>query len=85
MLAKIIQDGLRKHGFHILETKITQNWTRIRLLQGAIINVYRTPKILDQGKSVFESAEKLRSSLNKCSPRSGLRFGRLHNAAAKQS
>ena len=53
MLAKIIQDGLRKHGFHILETKVIQHGTQIRLLEGAIINIYGTPKILVQGKSVF--------------------------------
>jgi predicted nucleotide-binding protein len=63
MLAKIIQDGLRKHGFHILETKQIQHGTQIRLLEGAVINVYRTPKILVQGKSIFESPEKLKEQL----------------------
>jgi predicted nucleotide-binding protein len=63
MLAKIIQDGLRKHGFHILETKVIQHGTQIRLLEGAIINVYGTPKILVQGKSVFESPQELKKQL----------------------
>ena len=63
MLSKIIQDGLRKHGFHILGIKPIQHGTQIRLLEGAIINIYRTPKILVQGKSVFESPEKLREQL----------------------
>lgn len=63
MLAKIIQDGLRKHGFTIIDTKSIQYGTQIRLFEGAIINVYRTPKILVQGKSVFESPEKLREQL----------------------
>ena len=63
MLSKIIQDGLRKHGFHILETKPIQHGMQIRLLEGAIINIYHTPKILVQGKSVFESPEKLREQL----------------------
>ena len=63
MLAKIIQDGLRKHGFHILETKPIQYGMQIRLLEGAIINIYRTPKILVQGKSVFESPEQLKKNL----------------------
>jgi predicted nucleotide-binding protein len=63
MLAKIIQDGLRKHGFHILETKPIQHGTQIRLLEGAIINIYGTPKILVQGKSVFESPQALKKQL----------------------
>ena len=63
MLAKIIQDGLRKHGFHILDFKPIQHGTQIRLLEGAIINLFHTPKILVQGKSVFESPEKLREQL----------------------
>jgi len=63
MLAKIIQDGLRKHGFHILETKPIQHGTQIRLLEGAIINVYGTPKILVQGTSVFESPQELKKQL----------------------
>jgi len=63
MLAKIIQDGLRKHGFHILETKPIQHGTQIRLLEGAIINVYGTPKILVQGKSFFESPQELKKQL----------------------
>ncbi len=63
MLAKIIQDGLRKHGFHILETKVIQHGTQIRLLEGAIINIYGTPKILVQGKSVFESPQELKKQL----------------------
>ena len=36
---------------------------QIRLLEGAIINIYHTPKILVQGKSVFESPEKLKEQL----------------------
>lgn len=63
MLAKIIQDGLRKHGFHILDIKPIQHGTQIRLLEGAVINIYQTPKILVQGKSVFESPEKLKEQL----------------------
>lgn len=63
MLAKIIQDGLRKHGFHILETKPIQHGTQIRLLEGAIISIYGTPKILVQGKSVFESPQELKKQL----------------------
>lgn len=63
MHAKIIQDGLRKHGFQILDIKPIQHGTQIRLLEGAIINIYRTPKILVQGKSVFESPEKLKEQL----------------------
>lgn len=63
MLAKIIQDSLKIHGFHILETKPIQYGTQIRLLEGAIINIYRTPKILVQGKSVFESPEQLKVRL----------------------
>lgn len=63
MLSKIIQDGLRKYGFHILETKVIQHGTQIRLLEGAVINIYRTPKILIQGKSVFESPEQLKKQL----------------------
>ena len=63
MLAKIIQDGLRKYGFHILDIKPIQHGTQIRLLEGAIINIYRSPKILVQGKSVFESPDKLKEQL----------------------
>jgi hypothetical protein len=63
MLAKIIQDGLQKNGFRILETKPIQYGTQIRLLEGAIINIYRTPKILVQGKAVFESPEQLKFRL----------------------
>lgn len=63
MLAKIIQDGLRRNGFHILDIKPIQHGTQIRLLEGVIINIYRTPKILVQGKSVFESPEKLKEQL----------------------
>ena len=63
MLAKIIQDGLRKHGFHVLDIKPIQHGTQIRLLEGAIINVYRTPKILVQGKYIFESPEQLKTRL----------------------
>ena len=63
MLAKIIQDGLRKHGFTIIDTKEIQHGTQIRLVEGAIINIYRTPKILVQGKSVFESPEQLKARL----------------------
>ena len=63
MLAKIIQDGLRKHGFIIIDTKPIQYGTQIRLVEGAIINIYRTPKILVQGKSVFESPEQLKARL----------------------
>ena len=63
MLAKIIQDGLRQHGFHILDIKPIQHGTQIRLLEGAIINIYRTPKNLVQGKSVFESPDKLKEQL----------------------
>ena len=63
MLAKIIQDGLQKHGFIIIDTKPIQYGTQIRLVEGAIINIYRTPKILVQGKSVFESPEQLKARL----------------------
>ena len=63
MLAKIIQEGLLNHGFHILETRTIQYGTQIRLLEGAVINIYQTPKILVQGKSVFESPEKLKEQL----------------------
>ena len=69
MLAKIIQDGLRKHGFNILDIKPIQHGTQIRLLEGAIINIYRTPKILVQGKSVFESPEKLKGQLEYVLPK----------------
>ena len=63
MLAKIIQDGLRKHGFIIIDTKPIQHGTQIRLVEGAIINVYKSPKVLVQGKSIFESPAQLRSRL----------------------
>jgi hypothetical protein len=63
MLAKIIQDGLRKHGFTIIDTKEIQHGTQIRLVEGAIINVYKSPKVLVQGKAIFESPEQLRSRL----------------------
>jgi hypothetical protein len=63
MLAKIIQDGLKNHGFRIVETKQIQYGTQIRLLEGAIINIYRTPKVLVQGKAVFESPEQLKFRL----------------------
>jgi len=52
MLAKIIQDGLRKHGFTIIDTKEIQHGTQIRLVEGAIINVYKSPKVLVQGKAI---------------------------------
>lgn len=61
--AKIIQDGLRKYCLHILDITPIQHGTQIRLLKGAVINIYRTPKILVQGKFVFESPEKLREWL----------------------
>ena len=63
MLSKIIQDGLRTHGFTIIDAKDIQHGTQIRLVEGAIINIYRTPKILVQGKSVFESPEQLKARL----------------------
>ena len=63
MLAKIIQEGLLNHGFHILETRRIQYGTQIRLLEGAIINVYHTPKVLVQGKSISASPEQLRKNL----------------------
>ena len=63
MLAKIIQDGLRAHGFTIIDTKEIQHGTQIRLVEGAIINVYKSPKVLVQGKAIFESPEQLRSRL----------------------
>ena len=63
MLAKIIQDGLRAHGFTIIDTKEIQHGTQIRLIEGAVINVYKSSKVLVQGKSIFESPEHLRSRL----------------------
>ena len=63
MLAKIIQDGLRKNGFIIIDAKPIQHGTQIRIVEGAIINVYKSPKVLVQGKSIFESPAQLRSRL----------------------
>jgi hypothetical protein len=69
MLAKIIQDGLQKHGFTVIDTKSIQYGTQIRLVEGAIINIYRTPKILVQGKSVFEMPAQLRARLEYVLPK----------------
>ncbi len=63
MLSKIIQDGLRTHGFTIIDAKDIQHGTQIRLVEGAIINVYKSPKVLVQGKAIFESPAQLRSRL----------------------
>ena len=68
MLAKIIQDGLKNHGFRIIETKPIQYGTQIRLLEGAIINIYGTTKILVQGKAIFESPEQLQFRLEHVLP-----------------
>jgi len=63
MLAKIIQDGLRTHGSTIIDTKEIQHGTKVRLVEGAIINVYKSPEVLVQGKAIFDSPERLRSHL----------------------
>lgn len=50
MLAQHIRDTLRQHGFRITAFKTIDYGHQIRLLEGAIINVYDRSKVLVQGK-----------------------------------
>ena len=57
MLAHHIRDTLRQHGFRITAFKAIDYGHQIRLLEGAVINVYDRSKVLVQGKAIFETPE----------------------------
>ena len=63
MLAQHIRDTLRQHGFRITAFKTIDYGHQIRLLEGAVINVYDRSKVLVQGKAIFETPEELRIRL----------------------
>ena len=62
-LTQHIRDTLGQHGFRITEFKTIDYGHQIRLLEGAIINVYNRPKVLVQGRAIFETPEHLRTRL----------------------
>lgn len=69
MLFTFIEKQLRDHGFIITEVKGINHGRQIKLMEGAVINIYTNNKVLVQGKSIFDEPEQLKEKLEAALPK----------------